>query len=480
MFNLDSFNKIRKVQNKILNDKNLDPKIVSNQYLFLTRFHPQLMSHYFIKKNNVLFNKFKIFLPFIYNYFKDFFSRDYYILHKKLKKKKIIFITSIDQKIFLNKKNNHLNELIEILKDENYCEIIKSHFSINLKKNINFKLNYNKKKIFLKNNIGFFQELKIFLSIYSSFKKYEDFFKRKYDLNNKILKKIFSINGILSSINNYRFYLQLTSLFKILNPKVIIFPYEGNAWERLIVKAAKGSNTSILCIGYQKSVITKFSDIIRMNLKNNLYNPDKIICKSKIDYNKLLEKGSLNKKQLIVGGKYKKLKINIKKIRNNNFIVLPEAWLREEKNLLKFTLSCAKLYPTYNFIFRPHPSSILKINKLRAKNVKNFRISKNSLSKDINDCNFIFYRGSYSVIEACKNGLIPIYIKFENDFESNINPLYEIENKIFQISDPLKLKTIVKYTKTSQFVKRKLKILDHCNKTNLKLDKNLIRNELGL
>ena len=88
MFNLDSFNRIRKIQNKILNDKNLDPKIVSNQYLFLTRFHPQLMSHFFFKKNEFLNNKFKIFFPFIYNYFKDFFSKGHYILHNKLKKKK--------------------------------------------------------------------------------------------------------------------------------------------------------------------------------------------------------------------------------------------------------------------------------------------------------------------------------------------------------------------------------------------------------
>ena len=318
------------------------------------------------------------------------------------------------------------------------------------------------------------------MSIYSSFKKYENFFLKKYNLNNKILKNIFSINGILSSINNYRFYLQLISLFKKLNPNLIIFPYEGHAWERLIVKAAKGYNARILCVGYQKSVITKFSDFIRMNLKNKLYNPDKIICKSKIDYNKLLEKGSLNKKQIIVGGKYINSKNNIKKIHKINIIILPEAWLMEEKNLFNFTLSCAKLYPKYNFIFRPHPSSISKVNKFKLKNITNLKISTNSLSKDINKCNFIFYRGSYSVIEACKKGLLPIYIKFQNDSDANINPLYEIDSKIFKISDPQMLKKIVKYVKDMKSFKRRNKILDHCNKIDLKLDKNLIRSHLNL
>ena len=58
---------------------------------------------------------------------------------------------------------------------------------------------------------------------------------------------------------------------------------------------------------YQKSVITKYSDLMKTNLKNNLYNPDKIICRSKIDCKKLLSNSSLNKNQIIVGVNIKKL-----------------------------------------------------------------------------------------------------------------------------------------------------------------------------
>ena len=214
---------------------------------------------------------------------------------------------------------------------------------------------------------------------------------------------------------------------------------------------------------------------MKTNLKNNLYNPDKIICRSKIDRKKLLANGSLSKNQIIVGGKYKKIKLKSKKFKKIKVLVLPEAWSSEEKKLLDFTLSCAKLFPNFNFIFRPHPISMFNFRKSKLKDLKNLQISKTSFDKDISNCNLVFFRGSYSVIKACKNGLFPVYIKFPSDFDTDINPLYEIENKIIKLSDPKKFNKIINYVQASKSCKTKLFITNHCNKINLKLEKKYIK-----
>ena len=58
------------------------------------------------------------------------------------------------------------------------------------------------------------------------------------------------------------FLYSIKNTFKIIKPKTIFFPYEGLPWERLITIAAK-NNINIKCIGYQKSVITKYSDLMK-------------------------------------------------------------------------------------------------------------------------------------------------------------------------------------------------------------------------
>ena len=261
---------------------------------------------------------------------------------------------------------------------------------------------------------------------------------------------------------------------------MIFFPYEGFAWERLIIKAAKTYNSNIKCVGYQKSVITKHSDLMKTNFNNILYNPDKIICRSKIDSLKLMDKGSLSRQQIIIGGKYKKTKIKNKKFDKINILVLPEAWLSEEKNLFNFTIKCAEEFPKFNFIFRPHPSSIFDLYKLMPLELNNLKISKNSFSTDIKKNNIIFFRGSYSVIKACKSGLFPVYIKHEDDFSSNINPLYEIDKSILKISNHLHLKKIIEYIRDPKSNGTKISIIKHCNHINIDLDKDYVKRQINL
>ena len=80
---------------------------------------------------------------------------------------------------------------------------------------------------------------------------------------------------------NLRLYYQMYYLLKELNPKLIIIPFEGHAWERLIMNLVKENFKKIKICSYQFSVTTKFQHAIFRPLKNN-YNPDVIFTTGKV------------------------------------------------------------------------------------------------------------------------------------------------------------------------------------------------------
>jgi hypothetical protein len=471
MVKLKIFNRFKKIHLSILNKKKLKPQIVSNEFLFLTRFHPELFRRYFSDKNIITINKLKHFASALFYYLKSFVKISKNLSTENLKKKKILFLSTIDHKKFINKENQHLNELIKVFKYQDYVEVLKHDIDIvSQRKKIN---NYKKKfkRIYLSNNLGFLKEIKLLISLYCSFY----IIRRK-----KYLKNFFSFDAFFLSLKNYRFYIQFSLLLKILKPQIIFFTYESYPWERLIVKAAKIYDKKIKCIGYQKSVITKYSYLMRTNFKDNSYNPDFIICKSEVNRKKLLDKSLLKENQVIVVGKSAKKKNKTKKFNNLKVLVVPESYEMEEKKMFLFTKRCAEKYPNVSFVFRQHPVSLLNISKSNLINIKNLRISNNTFDTDLKNNNIIFFRGSYAVIKAAENGLFPVYLNFKNDLDANINPMYEIEKKFFKIREPEEFGDIIKNVKNPGLNKNKIYIINHCKQVNTILDKKLIRKQLNI
>ena len=74
-------------------------------------------------------------------------------------------------------------------------------------------------------------------------------------------------------VYNLRLKYQIQELIKIINPKLIIIPFEGHAWERVIIKSIKDINPNIKIAAYQFSITTKFQHSIFRPLKKD-YNPD--------------------------------------------------------------------------------------------------------------------------------------------------------------------------------------------------------------
>ena len=83
-----------------------------------------------------------------------------------------------------------------------------------------------------------------------------------------------------------------------------------------------------------------------------------------------------------------------------------------------------------------HP--ILDFKKLKNNNDKlkylpdNVIFSNESLAYDINRSSYALYRGSTSIVQSILGGLIPIYFRSKN--EMTINPLYEVNEYIINVS----------------------------------------------
>ena len=110
--------------------------------------------------------------------------------------------------------------------------------------------------------------------------------------------------------------------------------------------------------------------------------------------------------------------------------------------LYDFSLSAAKKYPEYNFIYRPHPMANKFLSNLKKINLKNFSISKNKFKIDLSYCSYAIFRGSASIFESISHGLFPIYLNRKN--ELNINPLYSVLPKKFIVEDIQDIETIIK------------------------------------
>ena len=165
----------------------------------------------------------------------------------------------------------------------------------------------------------------------------------------------------------------------------------------------------------------------------------------------------------------------------NTILVCPEGFYSESKLMINFSKKILNELPNTKIIFRSHPvldkniiNSYIKKYKLQ----KNFKFSENSLMNDIQQSNFLLYRGSGICIKATLHGLVPINLKLKN--EVSLDPLFEVNNNI--IFDVNSLKTLLKkygfYNDKINFNLKKIQ--DYCLNyyTPLKLNKliSILRN----
>lgn len=448
--NYSSYKKLTKYCDKLLLSKSSSIYTHSISDLHIIKEHPELLKNYFQTKKNYHKKKnvyFKKILKYLLNLF--FEKKNYNLSELQKKGCDVLILSNIINEKHLNIKDdfyfgdieNKLNnsgfKTFTILR--NFTKLTNSELNLKLKKN----------KILLFKSTYFLLELILFL------KAMREFFliKKKYTFPNiKNLKNNFlSLLSFRTIITNLRFCHQVRNIVQITKPSLLIITFEGHAWERVLIKMIKMINSKTKIAAYQFTSLTKNQYSVFRKL-NEGYNPDLILTTGSIPQKKFTKKYSC-KVKIIGSVKYKKTKKKITINKKNTFLILPEAFYSETLLLYNFSIACAKIYPDFNFIFKCHPMLNNIVDKTK---LKNFKISKNSLSEEILKSRFVIYRGTAGVYESVFQGLIPIYLKDKN--EMSINPIYDVFPRELEVSKPSQILKIVKKKKKY----RNKKLLKYC------------------
>lgn len=424
--------------------------------LHILKEHPDWLGHLYEPKKKIGLLIKKAFKHLLILFFE---KKNFFISNKKINKTDILILSNIINSNHLELKDDfYFGNLDKKLNNKGYkTQTILRNFTDLTSKEI-----YKRKKgnaVILTKCTDLISELTFF---YITIREY--FFLKKNFLSKikQINKNLYSLLGMLSMISNLRIAYQIKEITKILMPEFVIIPFEGHAWERVLIKTLKDNDPNIKIAGYQFTVITKHQHSLFRPLKKN-YNPDIIFTSGSIT--KEIFKKKYNCPIKVLGSKKStQKKIILKQIQKKvNILILPEGFFGETIFLFNFSKACARKFPNFNFIFRQHP--LLNLNLNIPSYLNNFHFSKSNLKQDFNRCSFVFYRGTAAVFESIFAGLTPIYIKKKNDL--NINPLYEVcdESLILNSSDDLSKIIKINFSKK---VNRKL--LNYCNQYFKKLN----------
>ena len=333
----------------------------------------------------------------------------------------------------------------------------------------------------LDKKINFFSEI----LIHNKLKKQSNRLKKilissKDILAKKILQKSL-IEAMAPSAHFVgRMEVQIKRYVEQYKPDVLITTFEGHSWEKIVFATAKKINPDITCIGYQHSHHFRLQNGIRF-MKDTNFNPD-IIFTSGSNGKKYCEQIFQNLPILNVGTKRVLVSNSMVKknlaIKGEVCLVVPEGIIDECIKIFDYSILCAKKNPSVQFIFRLHP--IISLNQLISKNSiyknipSNIIFSNNSLIEDAKKSKWALYRGSTSIIEICKEEVMPIYLEFKselsidplfnvNQFKSNVTNIDDFAN-IISLDNTENIKKIIEYCDTlfskldaSSFKKNKIK-----------------------
>ena len=472
--NIKSFNKFCNFCDKILNSNKSSVFTHSITALHVLKEHPGILQQYFNIEKKKYTNKNPI-KQKIFSYLLNFFNeKKNFLVNNSSKNSEVLIISNlINENHLYSKDDFYFGSLEEYLNKNN----IKSYTVLrNLTNQSSSKLinKIKKNKILLTSKTFFYREIYILFYIFREYLIIK--FNFKIPKIPGLKKNFLSLFSMKSMVYNLRLYYQIRELILEKKPKILILPFEGQAWERIVIKSIKDTKLDTKVVAYQFGTTTKYQHALFRPLKKD-YNPDLIITSGNLLMNKFIKNYKCPVK-VFGSNKYRKKKNQVKKV-NKIFLVLPEGFKSETKFMLDFTLNCAKVYPNYQFIFRAHPlfleegsKEIIKIKK-EINKYKNLNFSNMPLVNDLNYCNYVIFRGTAAVLEAVSRGLKPIYLKRKNELD--FNPLHNVFQKNLVAYETSDIEKIIHYIKKNGV---KSKISKYSNEFFLKPDLKKIKNIL--
>jgi hypothetical protein len=223
-----------------------------------------------------------------------------------------------------------------------------------------------------------------------------------------------------STAANLRLHWSIAQICRLLNPRIVLTTYEGEACERLIWHAARTNGRRPLCAGYQHARLFPRSHAIRrpVGVPGIVCDPDVILTLGDIPHEALSRSPGLSSVRLIKYGSHRRppnLQVPPLEQRPQRCLVLPDADPYECAILFEFAIECARRLPAVQFALRPHPGTRLDVLLALAAGLRelpgNATLATGStLEQDCESARYCLYRGSSAVMQAVAAGIKPFYM----------------------------------------------------------------------
>ncbi len=220
----------------------------------------------------------------------------------------------------------------------------------------------------------------------------------------------------------------IARLVQATRPKAIVFTYEGHAWERLIMRAARQVHPDVKCYGFHHAILAPVQRAL-LHRYGPDYDPDHLFVAGDVAADWFRASGAFPDRPVEILGSPRAQAAQAKdKTAGTNCLFLPEGILQESLILAQAAFDLAQARPDLTCTVRLHP--VLPYATLAAARPSlaaplpnlNWSAADQPLTQDCAKARWCVYRGSSAVLTALSYGAEPIYLGQEPE-ALRIDPL---------------------------------------------------------
>ena len=216
---------------------------------------------------------------------------------------------------------------------------------------------------------------------------------------------------------------QVEKLVRKLRPSLLVLTFEGHAWERLAMAAARRAHPGILCLGYHHTILFPKTAASGWKLGGG-YDPDGVLTAGEVSAKWFATETALQGTPVMPLGSVRRqfeAPSVCSDFQADNLICLvaPEGILGETKRLFQAALEAAEHSPDLRLRLRLHPVLSRALVESEMPELRdlptNVKWSVAPLEQDLALCDAVLYRGSTVALTAGLSGLRPIYLRAEEE-----------------------------------------------------------------
>lgn len=226
-----------------------------------------------------------------------------------------------------------------------------------------------------------------------------------------------------------RIGIQIASLVRQTDARMLVMTYEGHGWERLSMMLARKIIPDVTCVGYSHAVLFPEPRAMIASLGTKL-DPDYILTAGTVTRDKLAKILDMPSVGLGVLGSVRRGSAELSPDRPPRCLVLPEGLVSESLPLITAAAEAARLLPDVSFRVRLHP--VLQRERMldEAPSLRDLPhniewSTQGPLDRDFSDCRWLLYRGTSAVFQGVEAGLKPFYLSLPGE-HAPIDPLAEL------------------------------------------------------